>query len=334
MRLPYAWNRRRQARPAKAPVQVVLTVEALGQAHEQKDADVTLDWDGRWRFDEELPIEPGVGDGGAGTGDRLSRREHGGRCRRGFAGRQGRRPGERPHRGDRFRQFKKDDAGKWDVWDKMKSQRTKPDGSTEDGYDQWAYYFRTMCRRLTYPAWRCACGAGGALAPTEFEMEPAEDRTWPLADRGLALLPDLKLEKADNVVEAMGMGMHRTWSSLRQICQGLVNMVTGRISVTKNLQGPLDIAEMTFEAAHDPFNLILMLGIISINLAVMNFLPIPVLDGGHMVFLIYELVRRQAAVGRGAGRCHLHWTGLPGPADVIRVLPDVCPLGLVRRPMT
>jgi regulator of sigma E protease len=134
---------------------------------------------------------------------------------------------------------------------------------------------------------------GGALVPTDFEMEPAEDKTWPLADRGLALLPDFKMIKAGNMVEALGMGLHRTWSSLRQICQGLVSMATGRISVTKNLQGPLDIAEMTFEAARDPFNLILILGIISINLAVMNFLPIPVLDGGHMVFLIYELIRRK-----------------------------------------
>ena len=77
-------------------------------------------------------------------------------------------------------------------------------------------------------------------------------------------------------------------------------MAAGRISVTKNLEGPLDIAELTFEAARDPLNLILILGIISINLAVMNFLPIPVLDGGHMVFLVYELVRRHAVRRGGA----------------------------------
>ena len=149
------------------------------------------------------------------------------------------------------------------------------------------------CRRPTFRECACASGAGGALLPNDFEMEPVKDKTWPLADRGLALLPDSKLIKAKNVVDALGMGLHRTWSSLRQICQGLVSMAAGRISVTKNLQGPLDIAEMTFEAARDPFNLILILGIISINLAVMNFLPIPVLDGGHMVFLVYELVRRK-----------------------------------------
>ena len=59
------------------------------------------------------------------------------------------------------------------------------------------------------------------------------------------------------------------------------------------MRGPLGIAEDTFEAAKDPFTLTLWLGLISVNLAVVNFLPIPILDGGHMVFLLYELVRRR-----------------------------------------
>ena len=40
---------------------------------------------------------------------------------------------------------------------------------------------------------------------------------------------------------------------------------------------------------------VFFLGLISINLAVVNFLPIPVLDGGHMVFLIYEKIRGKPA---------------------------------------
>ena len=292
VRLPFALEEAVAKAPAKAAVQVVLTVKRW-EGHEQKDTPLTLDWDARWRFDQELPLSPssamalpelgiayrvesmavGVKDGspaakaGLQVNDRIDEIS--------------------------FRQFKKDDAGKWGVWDNTKSQRTKSDGSTEDVFDQWAFYFRTMLQTPDVSGVRVRVWRGGALAPTDFEMEPAEDKTWPSADRGLALLPDSKLIKAGNVVEALGMGLHRTWSSLRQICQGLVSMATGRISVTKNLQGPLDIAEMTFEAARDPFNLILILGIISINLAVMNFLPIPVLDGGHMVFLIYELVRRK-----------------------------------------
>jgi regulator of sigma E protease len=292
VRLPFALEEAAAKAPAKSSVQVVLTVKRW-EGHEQKDTPLTLDWDDRWRFDQELPLSPSsamalpelgiayrvesavvsVKDGSPAAkadlqvNDRIDEIS--------------------------FRQFKKDDAGKWGVWDNTKSQRTKPDGSTEEVYDQWAFYFRMMLQTPDVSGVKVRVWRGGALAPTDFEMEPTEDKTWPLADRGLALLPDSKLIKAGNVVEALGMGLHRTWSSLRQICQGLVSMATGRISVTKNLQGPLDIAEMTFEAARDPFNLILILGIISINLAVMNFLPIPVLDGGHMVFLVYELIRRK-----------------------------------------
>ena len=89
------------------------------------------------------------------------------------------------------------------------------------------------------------------------------------------------------------MGVGRTWSFIRQLYMGFANILTGRISFAKHAEGPLGLAEDTFEAAQDPFTLTLWLGLISVNLAVVNFLPIPVLDGGHMVFLIYELIRRR-----------------------------------------
>ena len=72
-------------------------------------------------------------------------------------------------------------------------------------------------------------------------------------------------------------------------------MILGRISV-KNLGGPLTIAAATYRFASMDFaDFAFFLGLISINLAVVNFLPIPVLDGGHMVFLIYEGIRKKPA---------------------------------------
>lgn len=107
------------------------------------------------------------------------------------------------------------------------------------------------------------------------------------------LMPETKLQKADTVFQAVGMGVGRTWSFIRTIYEGLVSMATGRISASDNIEGPINIAKHTFQAAQDMWSLLLILGMISVNLAVVNFLPIPVLDGGHMVFLIYELVRRK-----------------------------------------
>ena len=57
----------------------------------------------------------------------------------------------------------------------------------------------------------------------------------------------------------------------------------------KALSGPVGIAQMAYySAAHGIGDLLLFLTLLSANLAVLNFLPIPVLDGGHMVFLAYE----------------------------------------------
>ena len=49
----------------------------------------------------------------------------------------------------------------------------------------------------------------------------------------------------------------------------------------------------------------MFLGLLSVNLAVINFLPIPVLDGGHMVFLAYEGIRGKPADERITERLHL-----------------------------
>src|SRR5205807_9015742 len=73
-------------------------------------------------------------------------------------------------------------------------------------------------------------------------------------------------------------------------------MASGNISFSKNASGPIDIAAVSYNIAGDSLPMfVLFIGMISVNLAVINFLPIPVLDGGHMVFLIYEKLRGRPA---------------------------------------
>ena len=72
-------------------------------------------------------------------------------------------------------------------------------------------------------------------------------------------------------------------------------VITGRVS-TETFGGPIEIVSTTFSLAGDSiYKLLLFLAVLSINLAVVNFLPIPLLDGGHMVFLIYEKLRGKPA---------------------------------------
>src|SRR5262249_37242024 len=108
---------------------------------------------------------------------------------------------------------------------------------------------------------------------------------------GLVLTRDMQLHRASNMLEALGEGWSETKGFIKKIYLGLTRLIQGRVS-TKTLGGPIEIVSTTFTLAHrDFYGLILFLGILSINLAVVNFLPIPLLDGGHMVFLIYEKLR-------------------------------------------
>jgi regulator of sigma E protease len=126
-------------------------------------------------------------------------------------------------------------------------------------------------------------------------MTAVADPTWPVADHGLYFKEDTRIQKAEGIGEALEMGAHRTLRSIQTIYQNLYAMVFGRISV-KMMAGPLTLARASYLlAGQDTWYLLLLMAMISINLAVVNFLPIPVLDGGHMMFLLYEAVRGKPA---------------------------------------
>lgn len=127
------------------------------------------------------------------------------------------------------------------------------------------------------------------------QIEPREDRTWPRWQRGLILERDTRLQKAGNIFTATTMGISETWHEVSKILLVLRGIVTGKISM-RGIGGPVLIAQVAYQAASfDFWKFVVLIGIISINLAIVNFLPIPVLDGGHMVFLLYELIRGKPA---------------------------------------
>jgi regulator of sigma E protease len=131
----------------------------------------------------------------------------------------------------------------------------------------------------------------------DVELKLTPDPTWPVAERGLRLpLPDWRLQKADGPLDAVVLGTKRTYQMIVNTYMSLRSMATNRVSAVKNLRGPISIFEAAFNLAGENFgDFMFFLAIISVNLAVINFLPIPMLDGGHMVFLIYEKLRGRPA---------------------------------------
>lgn len=78
------------------------------------------------------------------------------------------------------------------------------------------------------------------------------------------------------------------------IFKGIEKMITGVISPT-NISGPITIVKVTSDVSNYGFiPLLLLTALISINLGVLNLLPIPALDGGHIMFNSYELITKKA----------------------------------------
>ncbi len=124
----------------------------------------------------------------------------------------------------------------------------------------------------------------------EVTLKGVEDKEWPTDDRGLLFQTETQIQKASGVADAIELGAQRTLRFIKVVYMNLYAMAFGRVSV-KTMSGPLTIATVSYRFAGEDFwQFLLFLGMISVNLAVVNFLPIPVLDGGHMVFLILEKV--------------------------------------------
>lgn len=97
------------------------------------------------------------------------------------------------------------------------------------------------------------------------------------------------------LAESFNVGTQRTESTFTGIIQGFSKLFSGEISVRENLGGPVAIANMTKQAT-DTGGMVgfwAFTAFLSITLAIMNILPIPALDGGHLMFLIYEGITRR-----------------------------------------
>lgn len=130
------------------------------------------------------------------------------------------------------------------------------------------------------------------LVPYVPPAEPGEP-TFHHVSRGFRLEVMRRIRRADTFAEQMSMGLDKTVDSLLLVYRFLEKLITSQVPVTA-LGGPITIAQATYYSAFEGFGrLLIFLTILSANLAVINFLPIPLLDGGHMVFLAYEGIRRR-----------------------------------------
>ena len=92
-------------------------------------------------------------------------------------------------------------------------------------------------------------------------------------------------------VDALVKGVTETWSLTTLTFESLWKMMVGLVSV-KNLSGPITIAKVAGASLESGLESFLhLLAMLSVSLGVLNLLPIPVLDGGHLLFYLVEMVR-------------------------------------------
>ncbi|MFZ1083130.1 MAG: RIP metalloprotease RseP [Candidatus Kryptoniota bacterium] len=97
-----------------------------------------------------------------------------------------------------------------------------------------------------------------------------------------------------NILTAIPVGFDQTVGATALLIQSLSRIVTGQVSFTKSIGGPIKIAQLATQSAEMGIMSFLgFMALLSISLAVLNVLPFPALDGGHLAFLVYESIFRR-----------------------------------------
>ncbi|MGC9447860.1 RIP metalloprotease RseP [Cereibacter sphaeroides] len=144
---------------------------------------------------------------------------------------------------------------------------------------------------LTMTVWRAGETYEASLTPRRMDIPLPTggfETRWLIGlSGGLLFEPETR---TPGPLEAIWLGIQQTYTIITTSLSGLWHMVTGAIS-SCNLQGPIGIAEISGAAASQGAgNFIWFIAMLSTAVGLMNLFPVPILDGGHLVFHAYEAV--------------------------------------------
>ncbi len=157
-------------------------------------------------------------------------------------------------------------------------------------------------KRLNFRVRRAGAELDIALTPTARVDNSSTGSTEAGAGKGkvtgLAGIAPFTLRVTHNPIEALPLAVQRTGSDIAMTLGFMKKIVTGYVS-SSNVSGPVTIAQIASESAELGYEyFVSILAILSISVAVLNLLPIPVLDGGHVVYAACELITGRAVPER------------------------------------
>jgi regulator of sigma E protease len=146
-------------------------------------------------------------------------------------------------------------------------------------------------RELRLTVWRAGETFDTMLTPRRMDLPRPEggfETRWLIGlTGGIGFEP---VTRTPGPLEAVGIAAEQSWRIATTSLSGLYHMVTGAIS-SCNLRGPIGIAESSGAAASMGVeSFVWFIAMLSVAVGLMNLFPIPVLDGGHLVFHAYEAV--------------------------------------------
>jgi regulator of sigma E protease len=128
-----------------------------------------------------------------------------------------------------------------------------------------------------------------------------------LAELPAGTVERLRAEQRYGVIEALPRGVEKTWQMTSLTVRMLGHMVVGEVSL-KNMSGPITIAAAAGDSAQAGFSAFLnFLAVVSLSLGIINLVPVPLLDGGQVLYQVVEWVKgsplseRALAVGQQIG---------------------------------
>ena len=159
-------------------------------------------------------------------------------------------------------------------------------------------------RNSESPSLRIDVSRQGGFITVDVVPERFSERGQQIARIGVAVadpsepMRDLRTFVSYGFFEAGGKALVETWDKSVFSLVMLGKMLTGEVS-WKNLSGPVTIADYAGQTAKLGLDYyVKFMALVSISLGVLNLLPIPVLDGGHLMYHMIEVVRRKPLSGR------------------------------------
>jgi regulator of sigma E protease len=148
----------------------------------------------------------------------------------------------------------------------------------------------SVAQRLRVTTEAVATAAG---LPDQDKLEPGQELRFPQGPTGIIIGPQYPFTEMQSysLFKALPLAVRNTFDSLALARNQIISWVKGGAS--PEISGPIGIAQATGEVVQEAGWKVLVdfAGLLSVNLAIINILPLPMLDGGRMVFVLLEVVR-------------------------------------------